>query len=199
MRAYHRIRVEGATPAADRLREYLHRSGYVLVPDSSYSVRVDCEEGEHLALDGVDSPLEAQILANLQELKCPHVLLKRAGGNQDPRAAVITVPPALSDAVALAVFRAIEQVGNQSLEPERPAVSAPPARRPWWVFWVLLCLLSVPATAQTPVQIREGANIMQVTATAGGSAQVECAAGCGGGTTDTDDGSIAGGQTIGLQ
>ena len=199
MRAYHRIRVEGATPAADRLREYLHRSGYVLVPDSSYSVRVDCEEGEHLALDGVDSPLEAQILANLQELKCPHVLLKRAGGNQDPRAAVITVPPALSDAVALAVFRAIEQVGNQSLEPERPAVSAPPTRRPWWVFWVLLCLLSVPATAQTPVQIREGANIMQVTATAGGSAQVECAAGCGGGTTDTDDGSIAGGQTIGLQ
>src|SRR3990167_7531364 len=113
MRAYHRIRVDGATVAADRLREYLHRAKYLLVPDS-HSVRVDLEEGESLALDGVDSPLEARILANLQELDCPHVLLKRAGGNQDPLAAVITVPAPLHEAVAQAVFRAIEQVSTQA-------------------------------------------------------------------------------------
>ena len=47
MRGFHRIRVEGTCLAADRLREYLHRTGYTLVPDSGYAVRIDLQrQGE---------------------------------------------------------------------------------------------------------------------------------------------------------
>ena len=132
MRHLNRIRVDGVTVAADRLRQYLGQAGYRLV-ERCPSLTITLDDGP-LALDSVDSPLEARILANLQELTPAPVLLKRAGGNQDPDAAAITAPEELEDAVARAVFRAIEQVAV--------------VPRPWWALWVVLLLCGLPAQAQ---------------------------------------------------
>jgi hypothetical protein len=140
MRGIHRVRVEGTTLAADRLRQYLHKSGYVLVPDSSAGLTLTFEDGA-LALDSVDSPLEARILANLQELVPAPVLLQRAGGNQDPEAAVITAQAHHGELVARAVFRAIEQVANQATVAQRAVIAAPVVSKAWWRWPVWLVLL----------------------------------------------------------
>lgn len=121
MRGFQRIRVEslGDSAAADRLREYLHGAGYTLVSDDTASVTIAVVSGASLGLDSVDAPLEARILANLEELDDSVVALRRAGGNRDPRRVVVTVPPAMSEVVARAVFRAIEQVA--AADPGPPA------------------------------------------------------------------------------
>lgn len=118
MRYLHRIRVEGTSEAADRLRVLLHKAGYLLVPDTSAGYTVTVQDGEHLSLDSVDSDLERGILRNLHELDarfpgCGSVFVTRAGGNQDPDAAVLTVPKDIHEGVAIAMLRAIDQASEQ--------------------------------------------------------------------------------------
>ena len=138
MRIIHRIRVEGATEAADRLRVLLHKAGFILVPDSSAAVTIEFLDGDHLVLDSVDSPLEARIEDNLEALDkrfgCGSYVKQRAAGNRDPERAVLTVPARMAEGVALAVLRAIVQVSEQQEQVKPPYfVIAPP--RPWWRFW----------------------------------------------------------------
>lgn len=139
MRAIHRIRVDGTTAAADRLREYLHRASFLLVPDSSAGYTITIEDGPALTLDSVDSLLEQRIEANLEDLEtrfpgCGAYVKRRAGGNQDPDAAIVTAPPQLHEGVALAIFRAILQSSEQAA-PEDVPIPAFARTSPWWQFW----------------------------------------------------------------
>ena len=121
MKGLQRIRVEsvGESEAADRLRAQLFQAGYTLVADDTASLAIVFHEdsGHALTLDSVDSPLEARLLANLEELVRGPVQLHRAGGNRDATRAVITLPPAQAEVVAKAVFRAIEQVSTRPVVP----------------------------------------------------------------------------------
>ena len=141
MRVIHRIRVEGTTAAADRLRVLLHKAGFLLVPDSSAAVTIELSDGDRLSLDSVDSPLEARIEANLEELDrrfaCGAYLKQRAGGNRDPARAVLTVPAGLAEGVALAILRAVVQVSDQAVQPHTfgSLGPTPSTKRPWWRFW----------------------------------------------------------------
>jgi len=56
---------------------------------------------------------------------------------------------------------------------------------------------TVPASA-TFIAGSDGTNTVAVKLDAGGAVQIDCESGCGGGTSDTDDASVAGGQTTGL-
>lgn len=153
MRIINRVRVDGVCEAADRLRVMLAKCSFLLVPDSSAAYTFVLEDGPALALDSVDSPLEAKIEDNLEELHARfpgagEYLKRRAGGNRDPQRCVVTVPPGLHEAVALAILRAVVQVSEQ-LEPvpvsaPTPAPAAP--RRPWYKFWAALFVL-IPSLA----------------------------------------------------
>ena len=146
VRFIHRIRVEGTCPAADWLRLYLHRCGYTLVVDNSYGFMLTVEEGSDLSLDSVDSDLERKILEHLQEQEekrhwgCGAIRLIRAGGNQDPMQAVVTVPAlnlVVQEGVATAVLHAILQASEQVDPPVKAGVLADsvPVRRFWWWPW----------------------------------------------------------------
>ena len=141
MRVIHRIRVEGTTAAADRLRVLLHKAGFLLVPDSSAAVTIELSDGDRLSLDSVDSPLEARIEANLEELdkrfSTGAYWKHRAGGNRDPSRALIIVPAGLAEGVALAILRAIVQVSDQAVQPHTfgSLGPTPSTKRPWWRFW----------------------------------------------------------------
>ena len=232
MRAIHRIRVDGTCAAADRLREYLHRYNFVLVPDSSYGFRLTVETGERLTIDSIDSPLERRILDLLQEKDrefpgIGQITVQRAGGNQDPRCAVLTVPDdeQVQLGVALAVVMAISQISEQI----EPAPDTPAARRApsWWrrlIGAIILTCFAVPVAAQTsatPFWVADadtgaGSNpriyvglfapssggptavALPTTLGTNDGFKVDCVNGCSAATTDTDDASIATGQSVSL-
>lgn len=155
VRVLHRVRVEGTSAAADRLRTLLSKCGFTLVVDSSADFTIEFAEGEQLTLDCVASAFEHRLEANLEELDarfpgCGRYLKHRAGGNQDPDRCIVTVPKVLSEGVALALLRAVLQISESPPAASIAAAPVAPWRpKPWWKVWaVLLLFVASPLFAQ---------------------------------------------------
>jgi hypothetical protein len=138
VRAVNRVCVRGTCEAADRLRVLLDKCSFVLVPDSTAALTIECQDGEDLSLDTVESPIERALEANLEELdarfECGSYRKRRATGNRDPRVAVVTVPTRMAEGVAIALLRAVVQCTEQRIPVE--TLTTPMALSWWRRLWV---------------------------------------------------------------
>jgi hypothetical protein len=164
---------------------------------AQYTVDINDTDDAVIVFDSVDSPRERQILATIRGL-AGAVRIWDEGGNRDTDTLKLLVPRTAkaSEAVVKGLVRSLQ---------------SPPRR---WkkalgitALVGTLLLLAASAFAQTSeVTIVQGSNTATVKDTGSSdslSVAVVDASGnqitsFGGGTTDADDGSIAGGQTVGL-
>lgn len=113
-----RIRVEGDNETARMTQMALARAGFAVGKAWLFQYVIVIQEdpkATHVEFDSVDSLLERCALNFVSELSpSGKVLVKRAGGNQDPRQLHITVPAndREREAVSVGVMRAfLAEVG----------------------------------------------------------------------------------------
>lgn len=128
-----KISIGGTSPAAEHLRQMIRDTSqprretvHYELNDQYPAFRFVLDTGDRLAIDSVDSPLEARVEANLEELCGDPYEKRRVGGNRDERVMVIDVPERHAKLVAIACYRALLQVTGHGKPPlQRPVEPAP--------------------------------------------------------------------------
>lgn len=141
-----RITIIGANETASALRGRLTATERYALSDKGLLTITIREEGvKDVIVDGVDSLFESIAVTRIAELTSSgRVVLQRGGGNRNDRALVVTVPHLnfeCSNAVELGLFRALEELQHQALEPK-------PFWRRWFVAWLLVLVFAPPVSAQ---------------------------------------------------
>lgn len=101
------VRIVGDQLRGRALDVLARSSRHLVIVDSFAHVTIEFRAGETLVVDGIDSELERAFVHHLADTLAMRIGLDRAGGNQDPRFIIVTVPDALIGPTATAAYRAL--------------------------------------------------------------------------------------------
>lgn len=112
-----RVVIVGENSAAQSVRTLLGKAGIRLADKQgfmglTYTVEIIKGLGDYIELDGVPSEIEREMTESIYRITRTHILLKRAGGNQDDRKVIVTIPWRDKNraAIEVGIFRAIERL-----------------------------------------------------------------------------------------